>query len=200
MRIPKKASGRLRDAALAVMAAVLLTAGGSAAQQPARRPVGARPSVQQPAESDAPQSTAAAYGDWVVQCQMQSGTPPKKICEMAQVTQVKGKNLPFSRIMIVQAGKGGPLRLVVQVPVNVSLAAKVRLQTTASDSGMTVPFARCAPIGCFADFEINEEALKKLRAATGSGKLTFADASGRDVVIPVLFKGFSAALEALMKG
>jgi invasion protein IalB len=156
--------------------------------------------VRPPAESETPQSTAATYGDWVVQCQMQSGTPPKKICEMAQVTEVQGKNLPFSRVMIVEPGKGEPLKLVVQVPVNVSFAAKVRVQTSASDSGMAAPFARCASIGCFADFEINEDVLRKLRAATGPGKLTFADAGGRDVAIPMSFKGFSAALDALMRG
>lgn len=187
----KRISRPFLGAAIAAIAAVSLTAAESArAQQPAPRPGVAR-------ASDAPQSTSATYGDWVVQCQ--NGAPPKKICEVMQVTQMKGKNEPFSRIIIVEPGKGEPLKLVVQVPVNVSFAAKVRVQTTASDPGLAASFARCAPIGCFADFEINEEALKKLRAADGPGKLTFADAAGHDVVIPMSFKGFSAALDALTR-
>jgi invasion protein IalB len=201
MRIPEKPARRVRDTLIVAIAAALLTSAGSiAAQQPTPRPLAPRaPAVRAPAESETPQSTTATYGDWVVQCQMQSGAPPKKICEMVQLAQVPGKNLPFSRVMIMQRSKGEPLKLVVQVPVNVSIAEKVRLQTTQSDSGMTAPLARCVPVGCFADFEINEASLKKLRAATGAGKLTFADAAGRDVGIPLSFKGFSASLDALMR-
>ena len=177
-------------AIVAIAAASLIVAESTSAQQPVPRPVAAD-------VSDAPQSTSATYGDWIVQCQ--NGAPPKKTCELMQVTQMKGKNEPFSRVIIVEPGKGEPLKLVVQVPVNVSFAAKVRVQTTASDPGLAAPFARCALIGCFADFEINEEMLKKLRAADGAGKLTFADATGRDVVIPLSFKGLSAALDALTR-
>lgn len=191
MQHPEVVSRRFREAAITAIAVASLTAASTATAQQLVRP---------PAANEAPQSTAATYGDWVVQCQMQSGTPPKKICAMAQVTQVQGKNVPFSRVMIAEPEKSEPLKLVVQVPVNASFATMVRVQTTASDPGMAASFARCVPLGCFADFEINEETLKKLRAATGAGKLTFPDAGGRDVVIPVSFKGFSAALDALMRG
>jgi len=203
MPIPKWTSRRFRKAVIAAIAAASLTASGisTTAEQPVQRPAAPRPPVVRPsAGTETPQSTSATYDDWVVQCQMQVGTPPKKICVMEQVTQVKGKNVPFSRLMITQPLKGDLLKLVVLVPVNVSLAAKVRLQRTASDVDMAVAFSRCVPIGCFADFEINDELLKKLRAVSGAGKLTFADAGGHDVVIPVSFKGFGAALDAMMRG
>lgn len=186
--------------------ALVLSLCGGAISQPAPRPVipraapfrpGAR--VVPPTQGKAPQQTTATYDDWVVQCQTQSGTPPEKLCEMAQVTQVQGKNIPFSRVIIVRPTKGQPIKLIVQVPVNASFSANVRIQTSTSDSGLAAPFARCAPVGCFADFEIKENILKKLRAASGAGKLSFADAGGHDVAVPLSFKGFDNAFDALAK-
>jgi invasion protein IalB len=41
--------------------------------------------------------------------------------------------------------------------------------------------------------------LKKFRASDGVGKLVFKDAGGRDVAVPLSFKGFRAAFDALLK-
>jgi invasion protein IalB len=118
---------------------------------------------------------------------------------MVQVTRVQGKDLPFSRVVIAQPSKSEPPKMIVQVPVNVSFSAKVRVQTTQSDPGVAAPFARCIPLGCFADFTLNDESVKKLRSASGAGKLLFADASGHEIAVPLSFKGFSQAFDALVK-
>jgi invasion protein IalB len=175
-------------------------AGSAAAQQPPRRPAAAPHSDQeQPAASEAPQRTTATYDDWVVQCETPPGSPPQKVCEMAQVTQLQGKNLPFSRIGIPRPVKGQPVKLIVQVPVNVSVLTNVRIRTDDSDPGVAAPFARCLPSGCFAEFEVKDDTLKKFRAGSGAGKLSFADAGGHEVVVPLSFKGFVQAYDALLK-
>ena len=46
---------------------------------------------------------------------------------------------------------------------------------------------------------LREGILKKLREATSTGKLSFADAGGHDVTVPVLFKGFAQAFDALVR-
>ena len=126
----------------------------------------------QPPSSEAPQRTTATYGDWVVQCQIEA-QPHKKICDMAQSTQVQGRNLPFSRVAIAHPVKGQPVRLEVQVAVNISFGTNVKIQTGDTDAGMAAPFARCTPNGCFADFDVKDDVLKKFRAAAGAGKLSF---------------------------
>jgi invasion protein IalB len=189
--------------------ALMLLTGSVAAQQPPAHPTAPRPlpsqqtvqpgpQPQSPAQNDSPQQTTATYEDWVVQCQMQTVQSQEKICDMAQVAQVQGKNIPFSRVAIAHPTKGQPLKLVVQVPVNVTFQ-NVRIQTSDSDPGFAAPFARCVPAGCFAEFEIKDDALRKLRTASNPGKVLFADASGRDIAIPLSFKGFSQALDALLK-
>jgi invasion protein IalB len=215
--IEKKATLWLAAAALTTLSAAAF------AQQPLPRPEPPRPPVaaprpgpapiqrtvqepQQQAQSPAPQGdaapqqTTATYADWIVQCQTQAGPPPQKLCDMAQITQVsqgQGKGTPFSRVAVARPVKGQAVKLVVQVPTNVSFATSVRIQTGDDDPGLSAPFARCLPIGCFADFDMKEETLRKFRAASGAGKLSFADAGGHDVAVPLSFNGFGQAFDAL---
>lgn len=158
-----------------------------------------QPALAQPAQSEVPQRTTATYSDWIVQCETAAQPPHLKVCEMAQNTQIQGKNLPFSRVALGHPQKGQPTRLLVQVPVNVSFSTNARIQTGDADPGIAVPFARCVPGGCLAEFDIKDDMLRKLRAASGSGKLSFADAGGHDVAVPLSFNGFSQAFDALSK-
>jgi invasion protein IalB len=171
------------------------------AAQPAQRTPGQPAPTVQGAQSSEPQRTTATYEDWIVQCQTQTGPPLRKVCEMTQITQVEaqGKSQPFSRVIIPRPAKDQPSTLVVQVPVNVTFSTNVRVQSSDGDQGLAAPFARCVPDGCFADFEIKDEALKKFRSASATGKLSFADAGGRALSVPLSFKGFGNAYDALMK-
>jgi invasion protein IalB len=111
---------------------LLVLTGSAAAQQPSVHPalphpppssqhtVQPVPQSQSPAQGEAPQQTTATYGDWVVQCQMRAEQTPEKVCDVAQVAQVQGKNIPVSRVAIGHPTKGQPLKLIVQLPVNVS--------------------------------------------------------------------------------
>ncbi len=148
---------------------------------------------------DLPQSTTATYADWVVQCETRSGPPPEKVCDMVQVTQLQGKNVPFSRVAIARLVRGKPIKLVLQVPINLSFATNVRIQIGDADPGITAPFARCVPAGCFAEFELKDDSLRRFRAASGAGRLSFADAGGHDIAIPLAFNGFVQALDALAR-
>jgi invasion protein IalB len=160
----------------------------------------ALPTVQpaNPAQGNSPQRTTATYEDWIVQCETQSGGTPARACEMTQVTQFQGKNQPFTRIAVLRPTKDQARRLIVQVPVNVSFSTHVRIQINEADQGLDTPFARCTPNGCFAEMELKDETLKKFRSASGPGKLSFADAGGHNVAVPLSFNGFSPAFDALI--
>ncbi len=189
--------------------AVVMTIAGGAVAQQSPRGLSPRPGSIQRSERaaqtlpaptiDTPQRTTATYEDWIVQCETRAGSPPEKLCDMAQVTQVQGRNAPFSRVAIARPVRGQPIKLVVQVPVNASFATSVRIQAGEGDAGLAVPFARCMPAGCFADFDLKEEALRKFRSASSTGKLTFADAGGHAIAVPLSFKGFAQAFDALAR-
>jgi invasion protein IalB len=182
------------------LAAALLFMSPALAQQP--KPAAPRPSPaqapQQPApppENAAPQQTTATYGDWTVQCAQPPGQA--EACDMTQIAQAQGK--PFSRVAVGKPENGQPVKLVVQVPVNVSFATAVSIQTTEDDPGLSLAFSTCTPNGCFAVFDLKDETLKKFRAAKSSGSFSFADSTGHPVKIPLSFNGFNQALEALAK-
>jgi len=154
-----------------------------------------------PAPSQTPNRTTTTYADWTLVCDTRSGPPSQKICEIMQVVQaqVQGKNVPFSIIVVTPPRNGQPGKFVVRVPSNATLSTNVRIQAGDADPGIAAPFARCGPPGCFADFALSEDVLGKLRAASGAGKVTYADFTGHAVTVPLSFKGFDQAIDALAK-
>jgi invasion protein IalB len=197
-----------------LLAAAWLTAGFAAAQQPPTPRPAPRPAPapaphaqpQQPPPAPAqqpagvpqePQSTTATYGDWLVRCVTQPGPPPQKNCDMEQVAQNSGGQ-PISRVGIPMPAKGQPPRLIILLPNNVSIAGGVKVEV-AKDRALALPFRRCVPAGCIADTDLKDEELKHFRAETEPGKILYRDAGDRDVVIPISFKGFAQAFDALLK-
>jgi invasion protein IalB len=205
-------------AGLATSLALLALAGAAGAQQPVPKPAPPKPPQAQqqapaaptptpqaqaapaPAAVDQnPQRTTASYGDWVVRCEVVAGPPPQKNCDMEQLAQVQGQANPISRVAIPLPPKGEPPKLFVQLPINVSFMAPLKIMTNDKDAGITAPFRRCVPAGCFVEIELKDDLQKKFRGSAEPGKITFKDAADRDVAIPLSFKGFAQAFEALLK-
>lgn len=155
-----------------------------------------------PAAGQSPTRTTATYDDWTVRCETPPATPPataQKICEIFQTQQLQGQAAPAWQVAIGRAAKADPLRLVVQMPVNVWLAAAPRLALDDKQPPLALAHKRCMPAGCFADAELGDDMLRRLRARTEPGRIEYKDAIQRDVAVPLSFKGFAAALDALAK-
>jgi invasion protein IalB len=146
------------------------------------------------APQPAPQLTTATYDDWTVRCEAHDAV---KTCEMEQTSQVQGQ--PVSQIAIGRPSKTAPLRIVFQVPINVWLPAGVTFTLDDKDPGVSATFKRCVGNGCFADTDLPSALANRLHAQTQNGKLLFKDAAQRPVTIPVSFKGFAAAYDAMAR-
>jgi invasion protein IalB len=183
----------------AVVAGALLAVsiGETAAQQPA--PPAAQPQTAPQSSQPNPQRTTATYDDWVVRCEIQAGPPQQKICDMAQLAQVQGQANPISRVGIAKPAKGEAVKLVIQLPVNVSVPGGVKIQADDKDPGLVAPFKRCIPAGCFAEVDLKDDMMKKLRAAAQSWKMQLKDGGEHEVAIPLSLKGFAQAYDALLK-
>ncbi len=194
-----------KNAACLLAALLLLTgAGGASAQQAAPKgpAAPARPAQHNPqapaAVGQEPQRTTATYGDWIVRCEIQPGPPPQKSCDMEQLA-LQNQSNPISRVAIPLAPKGETMKLFIQLPVNVSFAAPIKITADGKDPGVTAPFRRCVPAGCFGEIELKDDLQKKFRAAADQGKIIFKDAGDHEVAIPLSFKGFAQAYDALLK-
>jgi invasion protein IalB len=197
-------------AATAMLAASLPATGQ--AQPGAPRPAAPPAPAAQPAPAAGPDGnpdrTMAVFSDWVVRCETRpaNGTAAAaRLCEMAQTTQDQ-RQQPVAVLAIGRVAKGEPLRLVAQVPVNLQVGPPAKLMLEVpnrpAEAPLTIAFRNCTPRGCFAELELRDEAvLRRLRArpAEAAGRLEWKDAGGGDASIPVSFRGFTAALDALAK-
>lgn len=175
-----------RTATLALIGAAFLAATGMAR-------------AQAPAQAQPPQQTTATYDDWTLRCVVQVGPPAQKVCEIVQSTHVQGQAAVLTQIAIGRQNKSLPYKMVIQVPIDVWLPTGVKILTSDKDPGLAATFKRCVPAACFADIDLRDDAVKKLRIATTGGKLQFKDANQKELSLPVSFKGFDAAFGAMAK-
>jgi invasion protein IalB len=162
-------------------------------------PATAQPQPAPGQNGQQPQQTTATYEDWIVRCETILGPPAHKSCEMVQYTQAKGGQGVISQIAIGRMSKTDPLKVVVQLPVGIWLPSGVKMVSDAKDPGLLATFKRCLPQACFADIEIGNDTLRRYRTTVDQGSLQFKDGNQKDASLPVSFKGFGTALDALAK-
>jgi invasion protein IalB len=150
------------------------------------------------ARAQMPQRTTATYDDWTISCTTASGG--ERSCELVQSQIIQGQATPASQITIARSSKGGPFMIFFQVPPKVWLQTGVKLQTDDKDPGITATFRWCTPTRCLADADLPDAAIKKLNQFADPGHLSWKDASQQDVNVPVSFKGFSPAVNAMNDG
>lgn len=185
------------SAALA-LATLTLTCSAALSQSAAPRQ-NAQAAPAAPAVPAAPSQTTASFGDWVLRCQRVVADKPERACEVAQTFQVQGQSAPLAQFAIGRTGKGEPMRATAVVPANVSFPSNVEVAMDKGASPLDLDWRRCVPGGCIADTAVKDEQFKAWRSATERGRLSFTDASGREINLPLSFHGLGQALDALSK-
>ena len=187
---------------LMVLATGLLGAfaGPAAFAQAAQQPAAAAAPAPAAVPAD-PATTSATYGDWVMRCQrIGDGTAAKRVCEVSQTIRMQDARDPIAEVALGRLPVEKVLHLTALLPPNVSFPSAVSV-TLGDKTASTIDlqWRRCLPGGCFADATASDDLVKSWRAQVGSGKLTFKDAGGRDVALPISFRGLAQALDALDK-
>lgn len=187
--------------AIGVLAAGLSGAGTALAQQRPTAPATPPPATPSAGPEAGPERTTAQFGEWAVQCvALAQG---RRICEMAQTVQDSQRNQPIAVIAIGRMAKDQPLRLAVRVPVNVLVTQPAQLLLDGGGAPVPLGFTRCSivPVGCFAERELQDDLLRRLRSrpAEQAGRIAWREATGQETAIPITFRGFAAAYEALLK-
>ncbi|WP_370677324.1 invasion associated locus B family protein [Pleomorphomonas sp. PLEO] len=175
--------------------------GGCFAQEP---PAAAKPPADQakalPVGAE-PGSTTATYGDWTLRCQ-RIGEDAKagKVCEVVQMTQMESQRAPTTQIAIGRLPNDDGLHLTAALPVNLSFPSEIKVSMPgAKPITLTPELRRCLPVACFADMELKADQLKMLLAAETSGTLSFRDANGQTIAVPISPRGLPQAVAALQK-
>ncbi|MFY7925000.1 MAG: invasion associated locus B family protein [Aquidulcibacter sp.] len=161
------------------------------AQAQAQAPNNAAPAAAQP------EFTTAGFGDWLLRCSQPEGRA--RNCEVIHAVTVQGQTL--AQLAIGRAAAGQPLMLTLVVAPNITVttAPKIALPGAAgrASSNVDLNWRRCLPGLCFADANASDASLAQMRRQTENGRLDFQTADGRDMQLPISFRGISAALDAL---
>lgn len=181
--------------------ALLLLAAPALAQQPRAAP--AKPAAQPPAAAPAPDSgiTTSTFGDWALRCQrMSDSAKDSRYCEVSMTIQQKDQPGPIAKIAFGRAAPDQPLRAMILLPTNVSFPSSVKIFADDKDAwGLDFAWVRCIQGGCFAEAVPSDDDLRRWRGQEASGRMVFKDAAGREIAIPVSFRGLGQSLDALMK-
>lgn len=187
---------------LAFVAASMLPIGSTLTiAAPAQTPAGKAATPAPATVSSEPGSTVSTYGDWVLRCQ-RTGEVEKtaRICEVVLAIQVQGQAAPIAQVAIGRLTARDPLRTTVVLPPSVSFPSSVQiLIEDKAAPAFELAWRRCFPDGCFADAPGTDEVFKRWRGSTEPGRITFKNAVGQDVTIPLSFRGLTQALDALAR-
>ena len=139
------------------------------------------------------------HGDWVLSCNKLNAQTPQT-CELVQTITLNGQKAPFAQIAIGRPKADMPIQLTVLVPQNVSFPSVVKVYTDDKDRApLDVAWARCMPMGCFANIPMKEDVQKRWSSLETQGRVIFKAGNGQDIAIPISFKGLKGAIEALSK-
>ncbi|MDT7950932.1 MAG: invasion associated locus B family protein [Acetobacteraceae bacterium] len=143
-----------------------------------------------------PQQTTATFGNWVLRCVHPASGP--QLCEVVQLVQQEGRAI--AQMAIGSLGKDKPLRMTVVVQPNVSFAKKPVLAGPGKErEDVSFTWERCLPELCLADADVSEATLQRIRSWSQPARLSYSDAGGRDVELPLSPTGLPQALDALAK-
>ncbi|CAO3405801.1 invasion associated locus B family protein [Azospirillum largimobile] len=159
---------------------ILLSAAGTAAQQPAPVP--------------APNRTTANYDDWLVRCETErDGTKETKLCETVQTIAGPDGRIVAQVVIGRPTGAAGD-KILAELPAGVLLPPGVAIRV-GDKQVASLTFRRCLQ-SCLAEAELPKQSLDALANATQPISLGFSDGAGKAVTLPMSAKGLRNAYAA----
>ena len=158
-----------------------------------------KPNTPPPVSAD-PSVTTAVFGDWTLRCEKPAPDKSQRICEAVQTVQLQNQPAPIAQIAFGRSSSSDPVRLVVLLPVNVLFPSSVKIGVGDKDpESLDLVWRRCLPLGCFAENTTPDAAIRRWRSETAQGRISYKDAAGRDMTLPLSFRGMAQALDALAR-
>ncbi|KRP92106.1 invasion protein B [Bradyrhizobium yuanmingense] len=180
---------------VALVAAVLLSAGAAHAQQGAKKNAAPAPAAQPaPAPTQAQADGASGQPGWIVRCTSASRDAPLE-CAMEQnaVLTKTGQTVVLINIRIAPDTRT-PIALL-QLPLGLNLPVGAKLQV---DEGKTfdLQIQTCENRGCYASTPVAPDLLAALRSGKQL-KVSFQNMAKETIAIPMPLGDFAAAYDKI---
>jgi invasion protein IalB len=158
-----------------------------------------KPADAPKAAPSGPDTTTETFGDWAMVCAAAAGASERP-CEVNTTLSIRGQSAPFARIAFARPAGDKPARIMALVPVNVTNAAGVKIESEPGKGGIDLPFKSCVPAGCLAEADLSKDQLQAFRTpGKTTGQLTLTDASGKSATLQFSLRGVDQALDAFLK-
>jgi len=112
---------------------------------------------------------------------------------------IQGQNSPIALIAFEREKKGEPLRMVIQLPTNITFESGVKTHLSGGEAAVDMKFRRCFPTGCFADAPMTDVVISQLKAQGDPLSIKFKDGTEREISLPFSPRGLGPALDALSR-
>lgn len=151
------------------------------------------------------QISTTAFGAWALRCRKtpiksEKGEKPDHACEISETLEAQDRSGPVAKLSIGRPGGAGALHAIVILPNNVSFPSSVHIRSDDKDIwGVRLDWTRCIPGGCFAETLLADATVAHWHGIETTGDIVFTNSTGEQVVLPMSFKGFGDAIDALNK-
>ncbi|HEY5226807.1 MAG TPA: invasion associated locus B family protein [Methylovirgula sp.] len=152
-----------------------------------------------------PRIATTGFGAWALRCRKPPAKSEKdakadRACEISETIEAQDRSGPIAKLSIGQPGGTGALHAIVILPNNVSFPSSVHIRSDDKDIwGVRLDWVRCIPGGCFAETLLADATVAHWHDLDTTGDIVFTDSTGEQITLPMSFKGFGQAIDALKK-
>jgi invasion protein IalB len=119
---------------------------------------------------------------------------------VAQQIRAEDQQNPVAELAIGRLKKDAPLRLTIVLPVNVTFSNMPSFSADGkAPESLDFGWRKCLPGGCIADAMLKDEVLQRWKIQANAERITWTDATGRNLAIGLSLRGLPQALDALSK-
>lgn len=136
------------------------------------------------------------FGDWKVRCEQNPNNPQVPNCFIFQSVVENQSNQTILAFLVALSPDAQEARAIFIAPLGVDLRAGLQLQV---DDGTPTShgFTMCLRDGCQAHVRLDDVMLDRFKRGLKGTISYLALPNGRNMRLPISFKGFTAALNSL---
>jgi invasion protein IalB len=145
-----------------------------------------------------PTQTTATFGSWTVRCRPVTDGGTNKLCEMLQAVPAGNGGGVIVNLALGRLPGDKDLRMVVQLPLGVSLADDVDIALPGGDVAKAT-FQTCYPNLCVAQATVSDDLLAAFKAGD-EVTIAFKDRTHKGVAVKASLSGFNDAYGSMTAG
>lgn len=137
----------------------------------------------------------AIHGDWLLRCVENRAGPP---CEIVQAATMNETGEQVMQFAIAHAGDRDAFGILITLPLGIQIQGGVLLRINETTDIADYKITRCEQQGCLIERVVSADDLDLFHKSK-KGVVAVLDRTGKPMVVPVSFNGFTKALDEMRR-